>query len=77
MQNLSMLEANMNAVERVTFFSAIENVAQEGPRQSGLPPPSWPSKGEIEIDHLSLHYGNPQQLVLKAVKASIGARDKI
>ena len=77
MMNLSMLEANMNAVERISHYCDPEVVTQEKARVTGLPPASWPSQGKIDLDGLSIHYGDPKQLVLKAVKASIGARQKI
>ena len=92
MMNLSMLEANMNAVERVQQFTDKDYVPQERPRKSGLPPTNWPQQGRIELNSISCHYGDASlsaedierlpeedrpQLVLKQLKASIGAREKI
>ena len=80
MMNLSMLEANMNAVERISHYCNPEVVTQEKARFSKAgqaPPPSWPSKGAIELDGLSVHYGDPKQMVLKAVHASIEANQKV
>ena len=77
MMNLSMLEANMNAVERINHFTDPAVVEQERDRVTGVPGPSWPSQGKIKLDGLSIHYGDPKQLVLKAVHATIEARQKI
>lgn len=77
MMNLSMLEANMNAVERINHFTDTDVVEQERARITGVPGPAWPSQGKIKLDGLSIHYGDPKQLVLKAVHASIEARQKI
>ena len=77
MMNLSMLEANMNAVERIQQFTDKTVVTQEPPRKSGIPPTDWPRQGKVELRGISCHYGNPNQLVLKSLSASIGACEKI
>ena len=75
--NLSMLEANMNAVERIQQYTDKTVVTQEKARKTGIPPPDWPREGKLELRGISCHYGNPDQLVLKSLSASIGACEKI
>jgi ATP-binding cassette subfamily C (CFTR/MRP) protein 1 len=72
----AQVEAEMNSVERVLYYS--NNVESEGaPTMEGDPKPSeWPSKGEIQIQHASMRYRDGP-LVLKDLSISIKGGEKI
>lgn len=50
----SELESRMNAVERLKHYA--ENLPQEAPAQrpENKPAESWPDKGEISVQHLTV-----------------------
>ncbi|XP_072177741.1 ATP-binding cassette sub-family C member 9-like [Diadema setosum] len=67
------LELQMNAVERVKFYSDIE-----GEDYGGIePPPSWPQKGEIQIENICVRYARDLDAVLNDVNITIPSQDKL
>lgn len=57
----------MTSVERILQFTELE---KEGPFESNSvdkPPSSWPSKGEIRFDNVSLRYSESESPVLKSL----------
>jgi len=73
---IAQVEAEMNSVERVLFYS--NNVDEEGAADTKMDPkPSeWPSNGAIEIKNTSMRYRDGP-LVLKNVSVSIKGGEKI
>ncbi|KAJ3230706.1 hypothetical protein HDU81_004308 [Chytriomyces hyalinus] len=70
------LEMNMNAVERVSEYSEIE---QEQPAviESNRPPANWPSKGSLVVSGLEMRYAPDQPAVLTDVSFSIQGGEKV
>lgn len=49
------LETHIGAVARIKIFQ--ENaVSEDLPTENDMPPPAWPSRGEIEFSHVSAGY---------------------
>lgn len=74
---IATVEADMNSVERVLFYS--NNIAAEAPSEvpeNDPPQGSWPTKGEIEIKHASMRYRDGP-MVLKDLSLSIAGGEKI
>ena len=74
---IATVEAEMNSVERVIFYS--QNIAAEAPSEvpeNDPPAGSWPSKGAIEIKHASMRYRDGP-MVLKDLSLSIAGGEKI
>ena len=68
------LENKMNAVERVLQYSKLES---EGPFETDVKPDkNWPSRGEIELDDLSVEY-KPGLPVLKHLNCTIRPHEKV
>ena len=65
--NASMLEANMNAVERITEYTG-ESVPQEAARRTKDVPSDWPREGKIRFDGLSVKYRPQDDAVLRNLK---------
>lgn len=72
----ALLEMNMNSMERIHEYLALES---EGPAviEDSRPPANWPSRGEIEVKDLSLRYAPGLPLVIKNVTFNVGAFNKI
>ncbi|KAJ3314233.1 hypothetical protein HDU76_002465 [Blyttiomyces sp. JEL0837] len=70
------MDMDMNAVERVDEYS---NLEQEPAAivNTYRPPPSWPSKGAIEVKDLTVRYGPSQPAVLKNLTFNIQPSEKI
>jgi ATP-binding cassette subfamily C (CFTR/MRP) protein 1 len=74
---IATVEADMNSVERVLFYS--NNIAAEAPSEvpeNDPPHGAWPTKGEIEIKHASMRYRDGP-MVLKDLSLSIAGGEKI
>ncbi|CAG8698649.1 12352_t:CDS:2, partial [Acaulospora colombiana] len=69
-------EMNMNSVERVQEYLALE---EEPPRiiDSNRPPPNWPSKGDILVDNLVMQYAPEGPPVLKGISFHVHPSEKI
>jgi ATP-binding cassette subfamily C (CFTR/MRP) protein 1 len=68
-------EQNMNAVERVLFYT--ELVPEGGAVTSHDPPPTWPDKGEITFTDVQLAYREGLPFVLKNVSFQIKPGEKV
>jgi len=75
--NLTELNNQMNAVERVSYY--IENLEQEPSWEEDKVkvPPEWPSKGTIELDNVVFRYRKNLDPVLHGVSAQIQHLEKI
>jgi ATP-binding cassette subfamily C (CFTR/MRP) protein 1 len=74
---IATVEAEMNSVERVLFYS--NNIDSEAPAEiPGKDPDegSWPVKGNIEFKHASMRYRDGP-LVLKDISLRINGGEKI
>jgi ABC-type multidrug transport system fused ATPase/permease subunit len=74
---MATVEAQMNSVERVLFYS--NNIDSEAPAvipETDPPPGSWPSKGEIELRNASMRYRDGP-LVLKDISLKVKAGEKV
>ncbi|CAK9004941.1 Multidrug resistance-associated protein 1 (ATP-binding cassette sub-family C member 1) (Glutathione-S-conjugate-translocating ATPase ABCC1) (Leukotriene C(4) transporter) (LTC4 transporter) [Durusdinium trenchii] len=70
------LEAGMNSVERVLFYS--KEIEQEKAFDSPNPPPEdWPSRGALEIRNLRMRYREDTELVLKGLTVSIEGGQRV
>ena len=67
-------EQNMNAVERILVYI---DLPSEGKSTSKIPPPTWPSRGEIKFKEVSLRYREGLPLVLKNVSFDVRAGEKV
>ncbi|KAF8927905.1 hypothetical protein BGZ47_001905 [Haplosporangium gracile] len=69
-------ELNMNSVERVVEYMELE--AEPAAIISGSrPPASWPHKGEIVVDHLTMKYAPDTPEVIKNISFAVKAGEKI
>ncbi|XP_033647740.1 ATP-binding cassette sub-family C member 9-like [Asterias rubens] len=66
-------EMQMNSVERVKFYSNVENEEYEGRE----PPPNWPEDGRIQFERVSVRYSTDSDPVLRAVSVDLKAGEKI
>jgi ATP-binding cassette subfamily C (CFTR/MRP) protein 1 len=74
---IATVEADMNSVERVLYYS--ESIDTEAPDEVPDKDPaadSWPSKGQIDVDHASMRYRDGP-LVLKDISISINGGEKV
>lgn len=72
----AILEMNMNSVERIQEYMEVEKEAAPI-IQDSRPPVNWPSKGEIEVENLSLRYAPELPLVIKNVTFKVDSYNKI
>jgi len=70
------MEANIVAVERMKEYSSLKTEAPAIVPES-RPPPSWPSKGEIEFNNYSTRYREGLDLVLREIKSTVRPSEKI
>lgn len=74
---IATVEAQMNSVERILFYS--ENIEPEAPEfvpENDPPDGTWPSKGEIEFKNASMRYRDGP-LVLKNISLTVKGGEKI
>nr|CAI5849598.1 unnamed protein product [Callosobruchus analis] len=74
MRQWSELENQMTSVQRVQEYAVLKQEADEGKYQ---PPETWPEKGKIEFDKMSLQYTPDEPFVLKKVTFVIQSREKV
>lgn len=67
-------EQNMNAVERVLYYTELEPEGEATTPKD--PPPSWPSEGGIIFKNVELAYREGLPLVLKDVSFEIKPGEK-
>jgi ABC-type multidrug transport system fused ATPase/permease subunit len=73
----AMLEAQMNSVERVKFYSEqIEQELSEGDGSGVVVPNTWPERGRVEGRGIQMRYRDGP-LVLKGLSVIINAGEKI
>jgi ATP-binding cassette, subfamily C (CFTR/MRP), member 1 len=68
-------EQNMNAVERVLFYTELPPEGAETTLED--PPPSWPLAGAIRFKNVELAYRKGLPLVLKGVNFEIKPGEKV
>ncbi|KAF9266173.1 hypothetical protein L218DRAFT_897134 [Marasmius fiardii PR-910] len=71
------VENNMNAVERILYYS--NEVEQESPHEipENKPPPQWPKTGSIEMSDVVVNYRSGLPPVLKGVTMNISGGEHI
>ncbi|KAL4802515.1 P-loop containing nucleoside triphosphate hydrolase protein [Aspergillus unguis] len=67
------VEIDMNATERVLEYANIETERQDG----YTPPASWPLKGRIEVDDLSVAYASDLPPVLDGVSFTVENNQRV
>ncbi|XP_071784198.1 ATP-binding cassette sub-family C member 9-like isoform X1 [Asterias amurensis] len=67
------LEMNMNAVERIKYYTNVENEPYKGKD----PPPGWPRRGKIQLDNMSVRYARDTDPVLRDVTVTFRPGHKI
>ncbi|XP_070559242.1 ATP-binding cassette sub-family C member 9-like [Ptychodera flava] len=67
-------EMNMNAVERVNHYTKLKTEEYIGTYN---PPPSWPDKGNIQFEDVSVRYADDLEPVLKDINVHFKAGKKI
>ncbi|ODQ79187.1 hypothetical protein BABINDRAFT_162229 [Babjeviella inositovora NRRL Y-12698] len=74
---MTLVENEMNSVERLLHYAT--DLPQEAPYvlHERVPPPEWPSKGEIVFEHTSMAYRPGLPLVLKDVNFAVKPSEKI
>ncbi|KAJ2615225.1 hypothetical protein EV177_001678 [Coemansia sp. RSA 1804] len=75
-RNYTVNETNMNAVERVMQYMDTEQEASLESDPQNQPPPSWPRKGDVQIENLVAEYV-PGVPVLHGISLSIKHGEKI
>eukprot|EP00746_Dinoflagellata_sp_MGD_P025291 gnl/MRDRNA2_/MRDRNA2_159425_c0_seq1.p1 gnl/MRDRNA2_/MRDRNA2_159425_c0~~gnl/MRDRNA2_/MRDRNA2_159425_c0_seq1.p1 ORF type:complete len:918 (+),score=188.69 gnl/MRDRNA2_/MRDRNA2_159425_c0_seq1:40-2754(+) len=76
LMNLTMLETNMSAAERIAEYSG-DGIPVEATRRAGKMESDWPREGKIEVDNLSVAYKQEDGPVLKGLQAIISAKETI
>ncbi|XP_030828553.1 ATP-binding cassette sub-family C member 9 isoform X2 [Strongylocentrotus purpuratus] len=66
-------EMQMNAVERVKYYSSLKREQYEGLE----PPLNWPQRGQISIDNVSVRYAADLDPVLQEVSVNVRAGEKV
>ncbi|CAN4093072.1 unnamed protein product [Withania somnifera] len=70
------VENRMVSVERLKQFSCIPSEA-EWRKTDFVPPPNWPSHGNVELENLQVRYRPNTPLVLKGITLTIRGGEKI
>ncbi|CAG2113771.1 unnamed protein product, partial [Medioppia subpectinata] len=71
------MESQMTSVERIIEYSRLPQEAALTAHDSRKPPPDWPSKGRIELNHMYLFYEGSDKPVLKNLNFIIKSGEKI
>ncbi|TPX17379.1 uncharacterized protein E0L32_003022 [Thyridium curvatum] len=71
--NMTSVELGFNAAERVIEYSEIETEPESGIEA----PAAWPARGEIEVDNLTVSYGDDLPPVLKNLHFDVKAGERI
>ncbi|KAK2954768.1 Multidrug resistance-associated protein [Blattamonas nauphoetae] len=69
------VEAKMTSYERINFYSS--KLPQESTHSSIVPPPDWPSQGEVVFSDVSFRYRSGLPFVLKNVDFRIQDGEKV
>ena len=75
-RNLTNVENNMTSVERICEY-AFNLLPESGYNEGINPEPSWPSKGAINFNNVTISYRPDLPLVLKNVTFSVKPGEKI
>ncbi|KAI8092836.1 uncharacterized protein BX664DRAFT_357339 [Halteromyces radiatus] len=75
-RNYAMNEMNMNAVERVGEYLALEEEPATHIPET-MPRASWPETGSIQVDHLVVKYAPENPAVLRDVSFDVKPREKV
>ncbi|XP_071498097.1 ATP-binding cassette sub-family C member 9-like [Diadema antillarum] len=67
------LELQMNAVERVQYYTEVPTEDYDGIE----PPRSWPDKGDINLENISVRYAKDLDPVLQEVTLHIPEKEKL
>ncbi|XP_074307059.1 ABC transporter C family member 4-like [Silene latifolia] len=70
------VENRMVSVERIKQFTEIPSEA-EWNLKDGLPPPNWPTQGNVELKDLQVRYRPNTPLVLKGMTLTIQGGEKV
>ena len=73
----SQVEANLNAVERVSHYAGDAVPIEAAWHTPNPPPESWPSNGVVSLSKYSVGYKKDDGPVLQALSFAIGAQEKI
>lgn len=65
----------MTSVERILYYTTLEQEAAE--HTDVVPVPSWPEKGEIVFDHITLYYDEDKPPALNDVFFRIKGGEKV
>ncbi|GBB94362.1 hypothetical protein RclHR1_02340019 [Rhizophagus clarus] len=71
------VEANMNSVERLVYYSDSLDIEPAPIIPDHRPPPEWPFKGEVQIKDLVMAYAPELPPVLKGVSLHINSGEKV
>lgn len=71
----SNVEMNMNSVERLKEYMAVEQEPYD--KHILNPPPEWPQHGKIEVNDLSLRYAPNLPRVIKNVSFTVDPKSKV
>ncbi|XP_038059425.1 ATP-binding cassette sub-family C member 9-like [Patiria miniata] len=72
-RNVAEAELQMNSVERVKFYTDVENEPYEGKE----PASDWPLEGEIKFEDVSVRYAKDLDAVLKKVSLCFKKGEKV
>ena len=75
-RQISEIEANIVAVERIEEYTVTPNEA-EWDIPATKPESDWPSKGVVKFEKYSTRYRTGLDLVLREISASVGSGEKI
>jgi ABC-type multidrug transport system fused ATPase/permease subunit len=73
----SMNEMNMNSVERVRHYTLVETEAARRSPKGHEPPRSWPEKGAIKVEGLTLRYAPDLPAVIRDVSFEVEPGAKV
>ena len=74
-KTIAITETFMTAVERVLTYAKL--TSEPGYSTSAEPPESWPSKGEINVNHMSFRYLEGGPKILKDVSFTVNSKEKV
>ncbi|XP_062509273.1 ATP-binding cassette sub-family C member 9-like isoform X2 [Corticium candelabrum] len=75
-RHVTDVEINMNAVERINYYSRIDIEPQPSLEDMQLPI-DWPARGAIEIRNLEVRYSKGLDPALHGVTASVNSGEKV
>lgn len=72
-RNISQLELDMNAAERVVEYSELKTESQGGQ----APPAAWPTSGKIMVEDLVVSYAEDLPPVLRGISFQVGDNERV